>query len=53
MVVIEERDGILWADIYWDDLSAKAQTELLNLMGENGNYDIFPVASINVSQDES
>jgi hypothetical protein len=48
-MVVEERDGISWADIYWNDLSAKTQAELLKLMGSNGNYDAFPFASINVS----
>ena len=49
---IEKRDGGLWVDILWDDLSAKAQKQLLKLMGENGNFDVFPIASINVSQEE-
>ena len=51
-MIIEKRYGILWADIFWDDLSTEAQTELLSLIGNNGNYDIFPIASINVSQEE-
>ena len=50
-MITEERDGILWADIFWDDLSNEAQAELLQLMGENGNFDVFPIASINVSQE--
>ena len=45
------RDDILWADIFFDDLSTEAQTELLNFLGDNGNYDVFPIASINVSQE--
>ena len=52
-MLIEERDDTLWADIFWDDLSAETQTELLNLIGDNGNYDVFPLASINVSQEEN
>ena len=48
-MIVEERNGILWADIYWNDLSAKAQVELLKLIGDNGNYDVFPIASINIS----
>ena len=51
-MVIEERDGIVWADIYWDDLSDEAQKSLLNIMGENGNFDVFPIASINISPEE-
>ena len=48
-MIIEKRDDILWADIFWHDLSVKAQAELLELMGENGNFDVFPFASINLS----
>ena len=51
-MIIERRDGITWADLYWDDLSADAQEKLLNLMGENGNYDLFPLTSVNVSPEE-
>ena len=51
-MLIEERDDILWADLFWDDLAAETQTELLNLIGDNGNYDIFPLVSLNISQDD-
>jgi hypothetical protein len=51
-VIIEERDDGLWADILWDDLSVEAQTELLDLMGDNGNYDVFPLTSINISRND-
>jgi hypothetical protein len=49
---VEQRNGELWADIYWDDLSAETQAELLDLMGDNGNFDVFPIASINLSSEE-
>ena len=48
-MIVEKRDGGLWVDILWDDLSSKTQKQLLKLMGENGNFDVVPVASINVS----
>ena len=51
-MIIERREGITWADLYWDDLSAEAQNELLNLMGDNGNYDLFPLASVNISPEK-
>ena len=51
-MTIEKRDGGLWADIYWDDLSAEAQAELLSLMGDNGNFDVFPFAMINITGEE-
>ena len=52
-MIVEKREGILWADIYWNDLSEQAQAELIEIMGENGNFDVFPIVSINVSTDES
>ena len=51
-MIIEKRDGTLWADIFWDDLSAEVQEELLSHMGDNGNYDVFPFGSINISSEE-
>ena len=35
-------------DIYWDDLTEKKRQELYELLGDNGNYDVFPITSINV-----
>ncbi|GHU57340.1 hypothetical protein AGMMS49975_22740 [Clostridia bacterium] len=51
-MTITERDGGLWVDLFWDDLSETTQAELLNLMGDNGNFDVYPLASINVSPAE-
>ena len=51
-MIIKERDGERWAEIFWDDLSEEVQEDLLTLMGDNGNYDVFPLASINVSPEE-
>ncbi|MCL2697591.1 MAG: hypothetical protein FWE74_05870 [Oscillospiraceae bacterium] len=50
-MIVEQRDDILWADIFWSDLTGEAQAELLNLLGGNGNFDVFPLASINVSNE--
>jgi len=48
-MTIEKRDGTVWADIYWDDLLPEVQAMLLELMGDNGNFDVYTFASINVS----
>ena len=48
-MMIEERDDEVWAEIFFDDLTDKTQAELLHLMGENGNFDVFPIATINVT----
>lgn len=39
-------------DIYIEDLTPRMQKELLRLMGDNCNFDIYPVASIPIEQTE-
>ena len=38
-------------EIYWNDLTREKQLELLNALGDNGNYDVFPIATIEVEND--
>lgn len=33
-------------EIYWNDLSSEKQEEILELLGDNGNYDVFPIAKL-------
>lgn len=33
-------------EIYWDDLKSDKQREILSCLGENGNYDVIPIATI-------
>ncbi len=39
-------------EVYWDDLNEEKQKELLNLLGGNMNWDIFPLAAIDVDEIE-
>lgn len=32
--------------IYFEDLNAEAQAAIVKLLGDNGNYDVFPIATI-------
>lgn len=48
---LEVRDGIQCVELFWDDLSEEAQKKLFVLLGGNGNYDVFPIATINISQE--
>ena len=41
MVYHENRKVV---QLYWDDLSVEAKERLLDVLGENGNYDMFPTA---------
>ena len=38
--------------IYWGDLTKEKQDEIIEAFGENGNYDIFPIAEIVETTDE-
>jgi len=39
-------------EIYWDDLTEEKQKEILSKLGDNGNYDVMPIAVIEYEQDE-
>ena len=43
MVYHENRKVI---QLFWDDLSSSAKERLLELLGDNGNYDVFPLAEL-------
>ena len=38
-------------EIYWDDLTREKQENLLNLLGDNRNWDVFPIAEIEIEED--
>ena len=40
-------------EIYWQDLTKEKQREILNKLGENGNWDVFPIVQIPESEDEA
>ena len=33
-------------EIYWNDLTLEKQTEILNVFGENCNWDVIPIVTI-------
>ena len=35
-------------EIFWQDLIQAKQSEILQMLGENGNWDVFPIATIDV-----
>lgn len=37
-------------EIYFDDLTEEAKKEIINNIGGNGNYDIFPIAEIPIGE---
>ena len=39
-------------EIFWDDLTVQKQNEILEALGENGNYDVIPIATIYIPEEE-
>ena len=39
-------------EIYWQDLTPAKQGEILRAFGENGNYDVFPIATLDVPEED-
>ena len=39
-------------EIFFDDLSEKKQQEIIEKLGNNGNYDVFAIAAITIGEDE-
>lgn len=39
-------------EIYWQDLTQSKQREILQVFGENGNWDVFPIATIEVPTED-
>ena len=40
-------------EIYWKDLSLETQQRLFDFLGgENGNYDVFPIATLEIEDEE-
>lgn len=39
-------------EIYWQDLTPAKQREILQTFGENGNWDVFPIATLDVSTED-
>ena len=46
----EERPGSI--EIYWQDLTPAKQSEILQAFGENGNYDVFPIATLDAPEED-
>ncbi len=47
-----EKDGITSIALFWGDLLAAVQEELLKLLSGSGNYDVFPIVEIVYEKEE-
>lgn len=52
MIVVHHENRKV-VQLYWDDLSVEAKERLLELLGENENYDVFPLAELVFENDET
>ena len=40
-------------EIYWDDLTPSKQQELFEILDyENGNFDVFPIVTLEIEDEE-
>lgn len=46
-----ELSGETEIDIMWDDLKPSTQRRIQAMLGDNGNYDVFPIATIQADQE--
>lgn len=38
-------------EIYWNDLAPEKQAELLDVFGDNNNWDVFPICTIEIEEE--
>lgn len=38
-------------EIYWNDLTEKKQNEIKELLGDDNNWDVFPMATIDIEEE--
>lgn len=42
----------MYIEIYFNDLTKEKQKEIIEVLGDNGNYDIFPIATIEADKED-
>lgn len=50
MQIYQDSNGEHWLDFYWDDLTPQAQAEVVKALGDNGQFDIYPIGSVPISR---
>ena len=38
-------------EIYWNDLTPEKQAELLDVFGDNNNWDVFPICTFEIEEE--
>lgn len=39
-------------EFYWNDLTEKKQQEILDTLGDNGNWDVIPFCTLEIEEGE-
>ena len=50
--ILKEINNMKTIEIYLQDLTAEKQAEILETLGDNGNYDVFPIATLEFEDEE-
>ena len=50
--ILKEINNMKTIEIYLQDLTAEKQAEILETLGNNGNYDVFPIATLEFEDEE-
>ena len=50
--LLEGRKQMIKVEIYWQDLTEQKQAELLELFGDNGNWDMIPMCTLEIEEEE-
>ena len=50
--ILKEINNMKTIEIYLQDLTAEKQAEILEALGDNGNYDVFPIATLEFEDEE-
>ena len=50
--ILKEINNMKTIEIYLQDLTAEKQAEILETLGDNGNYDVFPIATLEFVDEE-
>ena len=50
--ILKEINNMKTIEIYLQDLTAEKQAEILETLGDNENYDVFPIATLEFEDEE-
>lgn len=44
-------DNMITIEIYWQDLVPRKQEEIIEKLGDNGNWDAIPIVKLEIEED--